>query len=146
MEKCGNRTFSLFSGKVDFPLKSDISRNVDFHGKWPPEPIKTLGNTWYFRHGRKVDFLCEKLNSKLKMWNLQRNRKILRIFSIFCEFSNYAKPAGAGKVRFLRFHQKSENFTKMTKILEIPWKLCTFGKKCNFSAHVENTKYYQAFL
>ena len=48
-----------------------------------------------------------------------KKRKILRIFSIFCEFSNYAKPAGAGKVRFLRFHQKSENFTKMTKILEI---------------------------
>ena len=43
--------------------------------------------------------------------------KNLKTFSIFCEFTNYAKPAGAGKVRFLRFHQKSENSTKMTKIL-----------------------------
>ena len=32
------------------------------------------------------------------------NHKNLKILSIFYGFSNYAKPTGAGKVRFLRFH------------------------------------------
>ena len=95
-----------------------FSRKCWFSWKWPPEPIKTLGNTWYFRHGRKVDFYVKKLNFKLKMWNFQRKRKILRIFSIFCEFSNYAKPAGAGKVRFLRFHQKVRISLKWLKYWE----------------------------
>ena len=79
----------------------------------------TLGNTWYFRHGRKVDFLCEKVEFQIENVKFPKKCKILKMFSIFCEFSNIFKPTGAGKVRFLRFHQKSENFTKMTKILEI---------------------------
>ena len=76
---------------------------------------KTLGNTWYFRHGRKVYFLCEKVEFQIENVKFPSKCKILKTFSIFCEFSNYAKPAGAGKVRFLRFTKKVRTSLKWLK-------------------------------
>ena len=36
-------------------------------------PIETRGNTWYFRHGRKVDFLRVKVEFQIENLNFQRN-------------------------------------------------------------------------
>ena len=44
-----------------------------FSWKWPPKPIETLGNTWYFRHWRKVDFLLEKV--AFSRWNVKFPKK-----------------------------------------------------------------------
>ena len=120
MRKCENHTFrekSLLAEKL-ISAKSVIFLKCWFSWKWPPQPMKTLGNTWYFWHWRKVDFLCEKVEFHVEDLKFPKKCKILKMFSIFWEFSNIFKPTGAGKVRFLRFHQKVRISLKWLKYLK----------------------------
>ena len=72
----------------------------------------------------KLTFYEKKLRFRVENVKFPKKCDFSKVFSIFCEFSNYAKPAGAGKVRFLRFHQKvriSLKLLKYGKIHENGW-------------------------
>ena len=63
VKKWENHTFRE---EITFEWKVDFSQNAIFLKCWflmkmTSRTYKTIGNTWYFRHWRKVDFLWEKL-------------------------------------------------------------------------------------
>ena len=116
LEKYGNHTFSFISGKAGFSLKVLFSRKYWFSWKWPPKPIETLGNTWYFRHWRKVDFLWEKV--AVSRWNMNFPRKydFSKVFSISVNFPIMPNLQEPEKYDFCIF-TKNNHSAKIPEIL-----------------------------
>ena len=142
MKKCGNRTFSLFSGKVEFPLKSAIfSKMLIFMKNDIPNLWKRLVILGISDMDGKLTFYVKKLNFKLKVWNFQRNVKFSEYFLfsvIFQYFQTYRSRKSAISafftkkaiislkwLKYWKFHEnggnvvKSAAFPPMSKIPSI---------------------------
>ena len=99
-----------------------------FSWKWPPEPIKTLGNTWYFRHGRKVDFLWEKIEFQIENVKFPKKCKSSEyfLFSVNfpimpnlqepekCDFCVFTKKVRISLkwLKYWKFHENGGNLVK----------------------------------